>query len=373
MLQWIRPENYRGISDICVEPLRRFNVIIGDNGVGKTSLLESIVLASSPNPASQFANISSFREFSRLRLGGDEAIRSLFRNLSYDEIPKIEYLKDDTKYTTYIEPLFGVSPKDDVTFRFPPPSTTDSAGRDEQSLSGLNFLSGVYPNQTSAERLLLTQDGYQINKTEFNIPSIPEQAKTGRVRKHKTTGNIFFIHARRATSIAETASVLTRLIEEKSDMHFLRAIQSVDNRVERIIPGSRSDGPMVLVDVGLPKLLPLNAMGDGFCRLVLIMTGTVHRHADTLIVDEIDSGLHHSVMANAWASLIDLSHRTDTQVFATTHSESMLKGMSKAFSAYPDDLSVIRLERDRNTQRLRARIFDYYSITHAMQSGFDIR
>lgn len=369
MLDWIRPQRFRGFSDLCIDPLRRFNIIVGCNGTGKTSLLEAVSLVTGSSPAEQISRLSNCREFSRLRLGGDEAIRSLFFNLDLTSHAKISSSRHGVKADLFIEALFGVVSGDNITFQFPPPDASNTSAREDQGLSGINILVGSTPTSSLSVRMLLTPEGYQLHQLQTQLETHSDALSSTSMSQ---PSSCFYIHARRATSINETASVLTRLIEEKREDIFTRAMRSFDSRVVTVIPGSRADGAMVLVDIGLPKLIPINVLGDGFCRLALIITGTISRRAKTLVVDEIDSGLHHSVMPGVWKSLISLATEADTQVFATTHSDSMLHAVKEAFADHPDELSVIRLQRDSSGE-VFARVFGYSELASALDAGLEIR
>ncbi len=48
-----------------------------------------------------------------------------------------------------------------------------------------------------------------------------------------------------------------------------------------------------------------------------------------LFVDEIDTGLHYSVMAKMWHLLIETARRLDVQVFASTHSLDCLQALAR--------------------------------------------
>ncbi len=68
-----------------------------------------------------------------------------------------------------------------------------------------------------------------------------------------------------------------------------------------------------------------------------------------LLVDEIDTGLHYSVLADMWKLVIATAMKNDIQVFATTHSLDCLRGLHEACQANPEFASEISLQTiDRN-------------------------
>ncbi len=48
-----------------------------------------------------------------------------------------------------------------------------------------------------------------------------------------------------------------------------------------------------------------------------------------LLVDEIDTGLHHTVMADMWKLIYGAARELNVQVFATTHSQDCVQSLSK--------------------------------------------
>ena len=70
----------------------------------------------------------------------------------------------------------------------------------------------------------------------------------------------------------------------------------------------------------------------------------------TLLVDEIDDGLHFRVMRSLWGFLITEARRLDVQVFATTHSAdcvSALGWVHRLGDDPLDDVSALRVDPDR--------------------------
>jgi len=63
------------------------------------------------------------------------------------------------------------------------------------------------------------------------------------------------------------------------------------------------------------------------------------------MVDEIDTGLHHTVMTDMWRVLIKTAKRLNVQVFATTHSLDCVRSLAWLHEQEPDICQDARLHR----------------------------
>jgi len=59
-------------------------------------------------------------------------------------------------------------------------------------------------------------------------------------------------------------------------------------------------------------------------RLLSIVLAIVTAPGGRVLIDEIENGLHHSVLAKVWQVIGDAAERAGAQVFATTHVTSAL-------------------------------------------------
>jgi ABC-type multidrug transport system ATPase subunit len=113
-------------------------------------------------------------------------------------------------------------------------------------------------------------------------------------------------------------------------------------------------------------------MGDGFQRCFEIGVAAVMHEWPFLYVDEIDNGLHHTVLEPVWRWLALLSQKRGLQIFATTHSEECIHAACRAFTALNDDgLRVLRL--DRREDRTTAALYDRALVETAAETGMEIR
>lgn len=109
-------------------------------------------------------------------------------------------------------------------------------------------------------------------------------------------------------------------------------------------------------------------------RLLGLALALVHARGGELLVDEIDTGLHHTVMEKMWHLVLESAERLDTQVFATTHSSDCWTSLARVLEARRDarkdsSVSIQRIERDRP----RAVCFSAEEIVIAAERNLEVR
>jgi hypothetical protein len=131
----------------------------------------------------------------------------------------------------------------------------------------------------------------------------------------------------------------------------LKALRFIDPDIERIAvqTGAKAydtgpaRGGFVVKRKGLDFPVPIGTMGDGMWRMLAIATFLTQCRGSVLLVDEIDTGLHYSVMTEMWRLILNAAKEFDVQVFATTHSFDCVESLAYA-SAGLDDVTVQRIE-----------------------------
>lgn len=352
MLENLHIKNFRGISSLQLNDLGRVNILLGENGVGKTTTLEAVSLVSARHPK-QIQKLAQWREFHSSVADG---FWSIFYGLDIQKRPTFEFTLNQAKHRFVLE-SFSQSDARDIT---------------NGSIS-LNGRSHVISDDSvvGVKSNYISPDG---NDSEiYYWPQVDESL----VKHHKIDEayrlGCFYIHARRATSISETAEALTRISDsiQYEDL-FRDVLKSIDPRIRRIRAGTVEKSPVVNIDIGLEKMVPLSFMGDGFCRVALMLTGIMGSSSKILAVDEIDSGLHFSIMKTFWSQCITLTKQFDVQLFCTTHNEEILDAAIGAFADTPDDIKVYRLEQ-RTEEELYVAEFDYEMLRNSDLAGFEIR
>lgn len=71
-------------------------------------------------------------------------------------------------------------------------------------------------------------------------------------------------------------------------------------------------------------------------RLLALRLAFVGTADGFLLVDEIDTGLHWTVMEDMWRFVVEVARRNRVQVFATTHSYDCIRGLGALIRSRPD-------------------------------------
>jgi hypothetical protein len=352
MLKSLVVDGFRGISTLSLEDFSTINIFVGANGSGKTSVLEACALAADPISFQLLGAFSQWRELPPPTRNADDGFRSFFPMLDIHRIPRLSYMTSAGANTVEISGLLSNSTS---VVRAQSTSASVSPGEYE-ALSGVKV---TYTPAKSSQIVLtctLNDQGYNAH---FNIPP---QRELG----------AFYIHGRRSMSAGETATLVTRLYEQKREGPFINTLRRINKRIERLQPGLRGNVPLVLADIGGDRMIPINLLGDGFCRICLMLTGILWDGARVTVVDEIDSGLHHSVMTKFWQDAADMLGQMKHQLFCVTHSDEMLLKSLDAFAANPDALRVFHIERNDDGS-LVAHRYTYNEYKRAALEGEEIR
>src|SRR4029077_12212915 len=108
--------------------------------------------------------------------------------------------------------------------------------------------------------------------------------------------------------------------EEECGVASLRIIEPGIERIAFLGEGGRASRSFFLKMEGSEERLPLGSLGDGLKRLLTLTLHLVSARGGFLLVDEIDTGLHYSVMADMWRLVIQTAKRPPHPGFPTTHS-----------------------------------------------------
>lgn len=163
----------------------------------------------------------------------------------------------------------------------------------------------------------------------------------------RRTPPVAFVGTRRLT-VSELVPIWQRIVLTPAEDDIVKAMQTLDPAVQRIaVTGANGDAVARVLLVNSPEPVPLGSLGEGATRMLTLATALTSARGGTLLIDEVESGLHYSVHRDLWTLLIKTARALDVQLFATTHSRDCLEGIARLHEQSPElanELTLFRLE-----------------------------
>ena len=370
MINSLEITNFRCFERFEARDLARVNLLVGMNNSGKTSLLEAIELWAArggPYAAQVLQGILERRgEYHRTMEPHQPElsfpVRHLFRGhaLELDQ-----WLEIAARHGDMVRPIRA-------TFRSRGTGHPDQSilpGLDEADADGkpVENPSHLLIGKSSSEGygLRLRPDG-TFRGTRFQ--GIPPQKDVYPTRFVTT----------QSLAPSEVAILFGEYVLTEEEQRIVSALQIIEPSIERLAlaVGDVNHGPeragIVVKCTGQTQRIPIGSMGDGIWRMLALALGLVGTRGGILLVDEIDTGLHFSVMTRMWRLIIETAQRLDVQVFATSHSRDCYESLATALqdlAPSPGTAAIHRIERDKR----RTVAFDDQEIIIAAERGIEVR
>lgn len=345
MLKSIEIKGYRCFEQYRVEGLSRVNLLVGKNNCGKTALLEAIWLAVTEGDLRVLFDIAE-------RRGELKSIQGY--NVQY------------TPSGTFVDHFFHGHAIEHGTLL----SISSSGQSGEKHFVSYEIIDAASP-QVSDDKQSMLQEEYsglvscsllKINSYFFNSSLIfpllldKEQAKNivlgveQKRFKGKEIPSVRYIFPEwtRAGSLSaiwngllsdgretDVVDVLKTLAPDIKAIHFLSEMNHYLNLA--------SDSVIVVFESG--ERVPLGTLGDGMRYLLGLAISLVQADGGVLLIDEIDTGLHYSVMGDLWKLVVETAKKRDIQVFATTHSQDCVRGLAWLCDKYPNLKQEVSLQK----------------------------
>ena len=344
MFNKIKIERFRGIKYASIEGLKQINLFFGKNNCGKSSLLESLFLASGVSNPLLPIYVNIMRGYGKARLNDLELE---FYNLD-STLPihiKLENEeKRDLKITLFQQNQNNVSLK------------TDEA----------NILSNVEESKYGLKLDFAIND--KVFGSEVHFDSTNSNDATRIIPKD-------YEEPLRCTYLSPkydfNASIqgLKNILQNKDEHFIVEGLKLIEPRVKDFIFTDKE----MLVDVGLSKRIPVNMMGDGARKIVSLLTAVYDCKDGALLIDEISNGFHYSVMCSLWKVLINAAVINNTQLFITTHDVDSIKGLrDAALTSYKDIVAAFKLLKT-NGDELKAYHYSLESLDYSINQEIEVR
>lgn len=171
--------------------------------------------------------------------------------------------------------------------------------------------------------------------------------------------------------MAEVHALLTDLVKQRAVDRVLNLVRLVEPSVRGIHPLVERGQPTIYVETEKQNLFPVQIMGGGFVNILQLATFMCDDISQLILVDEIEDGLHYSVLSRLAQSLLTLAQERGKQFMIATHSRDVLLAFGEEARTRPNLVAFLKLSRQR--ERIAVTRFDTNEWLRIEEIGGEIR
>jgi AAA15 family ATPase/GTPase len=286
----IQINRYKCFENFKADGFKRVNLISGKNNIGKTALMEAIHISMASDDSLLWValgEIRTHRDFANLLLGKEDLKNIILKNIGI-ECGSVSIKQVDSNI---VITLNGVSKH-----------YTPEALRGYIDIFKINFQIQTYMLSSGFISQNVCIDDF--------VGEIISQVKL----KNK----------------------YERLNEYLNELF---GIQNVD-----VILGK----PMIKKD---DKYINISEFGQGIKSFIAAISSLLIEQDNAVFIDEIENGLHYSLIDRFWEIILKISKEQNVQLFATTHSKECIEAYCRAATkASDDEIAFINLTRNKKDE-----------------------
>jgi AAA15 family ATPase/GTPase len=380
MLESLKIEGFRGFQSFEMANLGRINLLVGKNNSGKTSILEAIQFLYVQNNLDIFLETISYRgEFSWSESNRTKVFEICHLFPGHEIIPSKEIIIIGSRESHQESVTISVKsiPIQLSLFSDKNDDLNNDNIFDDEEWNKL-LLSIRWSQSQKPIELELLANGTLARD------SIRRMASLSRI-SHKI-GIDNKIELRFLTPFSLTSSDMAALFDnivlsplEDLIIESLKIIEPKIERIASVVSGKYLTSNNLGVRGGfLIKIknhdqpIPIGSLGDGIWRMLGLVLAMVNLENGILLVDEIDSGLHFTVMTDMWKVVWETAKKLNIQVFATTHSRDCWQSLAELITEEKitdNEITIQRIDKEKS----QSVIFDPEEIVIAATSNLEVR
>jgi AAA15 family ATPase/GTPase len=383
MLESLKIEGFRGFQNFEMANLGRINLLVGKNNSGKTSILEAIQFLYAQNIDIFLETISYRGEFgwSESNLPSRTKVFEICHLFPGHEIipsKKIIIIGSRESHQESVTISVKSIPIQLSLFSDKNDDLNNDNIFDDEEWNQLLLSIGWSQSQKLIQLELLANGTLARDSIRRRMASLSRIShKIGIDNKIE----LKFLTPFSLTSF-DMAALFDNIVLSPLEDLIIESLKIIEPKIERIASigsGKYSTANNLGVRGGfLIKIknhdqpIPIGSLGDGFWRMLGLVLAMVNLENGILLVDEIDSGLHFTVMTDMWKVVWETAKKLNIQVFATTHSRDCWQSLAELITEEKitdNEITIQRIDKEKS----QSVIFDPEEIVIAATSNLEVR
>ena len=386
-LTYFKVDNFKRFDTLELNDIGQFNLIVGDNNVGKTSVLEALLFDTDRKNCLLSLHKTLFLkglvirpkmiygtrgEIAEVQYPDENFLRYLFKKL--DEVLVFSFKNTDGS---------GQWGNIHIQMSKPPPNYDDQIG--------LNFESVHFTGNTPDNRYIKFENSGVYYISFVDHPDNPFEglqevdiAEIAGIYEHLLSQNIDQWDLPFITTSFQGSKTLPKFYFEQVNLSRKEKVQLIEDmrfllpEIEDFEVRKIGGEDQLLVGMkGRDELMPIGVFGESVTRATQILLEISKYRGKRLMIDEIDTGIHYSRMKTFLKTVFQVAFKNDVQLFMTTHSLECQQAFAELF----DDPDMVQhqakakqftlLEQPDGTVVANPHSFE--QLQHALEIGFDTR
>lgn len=323
MIKSIEINNYRGIEEIKIDKLRKYNIFVGTNGSFKTTVMEAIY-SSLPNIYDGIITTANSRGL-QVRI---DNLHDFFYNANTNN--EIRFVLNDEMETKLLVKnipninIIGTSKSDEHKVLY----NILRKDINSEKLLDVDILIKDYSQQ------ILLRANEIVDKFEWEN----EGVWVNFVEKYQSN----------------VAKIVKKMIENKEKEKILEVVNILQSDIDDII----SDGVDIKISKkNVEKLLSLSSLGKGVSSILSTMCNLFDGNKKILFIDEIEDGINYLNYPKFCEYLIKVAETLDIQLFITTRSIEFLEAFCNKMDKDDDSVSLYKFQKVKDKLKIKYVIY----------------
>lgn len=360
-------DGYRPFQHLDIPHFGQINLIVGQNNVGKSSLLEALwVYVKHAAPSVLYQILEDRDEY----IYRKRIVRLAKEQFEENGDPRLWKAAIESLF--FNRPIVGLNGIDHAQIAI----GLSNKPMSDQLIIKLGLLNDA-EKFASDDNLGLTVI-FQNNKIlkQSILDSYLRTYNRSNLSLQPTSEPIVYIRSENLAS-QEIQNLWDQVALQPSEDIVLDSLRLIAPKIERLSfissgESSRVSYPIVRLK-GMKMPIPLKSLGEGMARLLGIALSLVNVQNGILLIDEIDTGLHYSVQDAVWRLIFETAQKLNVQVFATTHSKDTIHSFQRIANQHKAEGMLISLRSRQKDGVIVSVPYSEEELAIATESDIEVR
>ncbi|MGK6538188.1 AAA family ATPase, partial [Klebsiella aerogenes] len=358
-------------NELYLKQLKTLNIIAGKNNYGKTSILDAIFCFYDVKNPAVLLNIQAFRkEMAEINKNKPFWV-SYFHDMDTSQKMSIVIRDERSEVTQTYETETNQRLESSLSLNVDTVLSNQNIPRQTiGSQATVNSLKiNVTETPNAKNRVSNKLFSMQLKEDGVEIKSEIKNERDGINYKFKTAT---IITTSRKINKEATITNVSSLLTQKRKKDILENLKKIDDRIVDIAISAIGNNKEIYLDIGFSELNEISMLGEGISRALSFISSVLVQENSIILIDEIENGIHYSVIKDIIKSLISSAKQNNNQIFATTHSQDVIRAINEIDSKN-EDIAYIRLGREKNSLKPTAVQFNMDDFSYSVENDWEVR